>query len=114
MLQFAAAYRARLILVNRRDYPGSTPFPDTELAALGSGNLRTRAKALAQQGLDIGLFLAWLVREEEIPPVSIDPDGNRRGGVALVAWSRAHALGGVPRPRRRTSGRRSEGSRTMS
>jgi len=90
MLQFAAAYRARLVLVNRRDYPGSTPFSDTELAALGSGNLRTRAKALAQQGLDIGLFLAWLVREEEIPPVSIDPDGNRRGGIALVAWSLAH------------------------
>ena len=80
MLPFAAAYRARLILVNRRDYPGSTPFSDTELASLGSGGLRTRAKALAQQGLDIGLFLAWLVREENTPPVSIDRDGNRRGG----------------------------------
>ena len=92
MLQFAAAYRARLILVNRRDYPGSTPFSDTELASLGSGNLRTRAKALVQQGLDIGLFLAWLVREEKIPPMSIEPDsnGNRRGGIALVAWSLAH------------------------
>lgn len=90
MLPFAAAYRARLILVNRRDYPGSTPLTDTELASLGSRNLQTRAKALAQQGLDIGIFLAWLVREEKIPPVSIGSDGNKRGGIALVAWSLAH------------------------
>ena len=90
MLPFAAAYNARLILVNRRDHLGSTPFTDTELASLGSQNLQTRAKALAQQGLDIGLFLAWLVREEKIPPVSIDPDGNKRGGITLVLWSLAH------------------------
>ena len=90
MLPFAAAYKARLILVNRRDYLGSTPLTNTELASLGSQNLQTRAKALAQQGLDIGLFLAWLVREEKIPPVSIDPDGNKRGGIALVTWSLAH------------------------
>ena len=90
MLLFAAAYRARLILVNRRDYPGSTPFTDTELALLGSQNLQTHGKALVQQGLDIGLFLAWLVRKEKIPPVSIDPDGNKRGGIALVPWSLAH------------------------
>ena len=90
MLPFVAACRARLILVNRWDYLGSTPFTDTELASLGSQNLQTRAKALAQQGLDIGLFLAWLVREEKIPPVSIDPDGNKRGGIALVPWSLVH------------------------
>jgi len=90
MIPFAAANRARLILVNRRDYPGSTPLSDTELASLGSQDMETRAKALAQQGLDIGLFLAWLIREEEIPPMSIDVDGNQQGGIALVAWSLAH------------------------
>ena len=90
MIPFAAANRVRLILVNRRDYPGSTPFSDAELAELGSSDLETRAKALAQQGLEIGLFLAWLIREENIPPVVIDRDGKRQGGIALVAWSLAH------------------------
>ena len=90
MLPFAAAYRARLVLVNRRDYPGSTPLTDTELASLGSPNIQTRAKALAQQGLEIGLFLAWLVREENIPPVSIALDGKKQGGIALIPWSLAH------------------------
>ena len=28
-----------LVLVNQRDYPGSTPFSDTELALLGSGRV---------------------------------------------------------------------------
>ena len=90
MIPFAVANRIRLILVNRRDYPGSTPLSDAELAELGSSDLKTRAKALAQQGLDIGLFLAWLIREENIPPVVIDRDGKQQGGIALVAWSLAH------------------------
>lgn len=90
MIPFAAANRVRLILVNRRDYPGSTPLSDAEFGELGSSDLETRAKALAQQGLDIGLFLAWLIREENIPPVVIDRDGKQRGGIALVAWSLAH------------------------
>ena len=114
MIPFAAANRVRLILVNRRDYPGSTPLSDVELAELGSPDLETRAKALAQQGLDMGLFLAWLVREENIPPVSIDRDGKQQGGIALVAWSLAHTpLGGVPRARRRTSRRRTQGPRSL-
>jgi hypothetical protein len=90
MIPFAAANRVRLIFVNRRDYPGSTPFSDAELAELGSSDLETRAKALAQQGLDIGLFLAWLIRETNIPPVVIGRDGKQQGGIALVAWSLAH------------------------
>lgn len=90
MIPFAAANRVRLILVNRRDYPGSTPLSDAELAELGSSDLETRARALAQQGLDIGLFLAWIIREENIPPVVIGRDGKRQGGIALVAWSLAH------------------------
>lgn len=90
MIRFATANRVRLILVNRRDYPGSTPLSDAELAALGSSHLETRAKALAQQGTDIGLFLAWLVREEKIPAMSVNWSGKQQGGIVLVAWSLAH------------------------
>ncbi|KAI0265827.1 hypothetical protein BC834DRAFT_154529 [Gloeopeniophorella convolvens] len=96
MMPFAAENGVRLILVNRRDYPGSTPFSDAELADLGSPDPATRANALAQQGTDIGLFLAWLVREARIPPVRTARDGTQRGGIALVAWSLAHtALAGL-------------------
>lgn len=90
MIPFAAANRVRLILVNRRDYPGSTPFSDAELAELGSSHLETRAKALAQQGTDIGLFLTWLVREKKIPAMTVDRRGKKKGGIVLLAWSLAH------------------------
>ena len=49
MIPFAAN-RVHLILVNRWDYPSSTPLLDAEL---GSPDLDTHAKALAQQ--DLGL-----------------------------------------------------------
>jgi hypothetical protein len=90
MIPFAAANRVRLILLNRRDYPGSTPFSATEFDELGSSDVETRGMALAQQGVDIGLFLAWLVREEKLPPVSTNRNGQQRGGIVLVGWSLAH------------------------
>ena len=37
MVPFAAAHRLRLVLVNMRDYPGSTPYTPAELAALEAG-----------------------------------------------------------------------------
>ncbi|KAI0065818.1 alpha/beta-hydrolase [Artomyces pyxidatus] len=90
MLPFASANRVRIVLVNRRDYPGSTPFSTEELAALSSADLEVRADALSKQGVEIGLFLAWLVHTQGIPPVTADADGTSQGGLALVAWSLAH------------------------
>jgi hypothetical protein len=76
MIPFAAANWVSFILVNRQDYPSSTPLSDVELAELGSLDLETGAKALAQQGLGMGLFRSWLIREENIPPMSINQDGT--------------------------------------
>ena len=73
------------------------PLSDVELAELGSLDLETGAKALAQQGLGMGLFCSWLIREENIPPMSIDWDGKQQGGIALVVWSLAHMPSQGPR-----------------
>jgi hypothetical protein len=108
MIPFAVTNRVRLIFVNQRDYPGSTPLLDAELAELGSSDLKTRAKALAQQGLDIGLFLAWLIREANIPPVVIDQDGKQQGGIA-----RSHPSSGFPRSRLLAPDRRPQNSRFL-
>jgi hypothetical protein len=87
MIPFAAN-RVRLILVNRRDYPGSTPLLDAEL---GSPDLDTRAKALARQ--DLGLsFVARTQGEhpscEHRPGWETAGRHHARGVVAC-----AHALG---------------------
>ena len=90
MIPFVAANQVPFILIDQQDYPSSTPLSDAELAELGSLDLETRAKALAQQGLSMGLFHSWLVREENIPPMSIDWDGKQQGSIALVAWLLVH------------------------
>ena len=90
MIPFTAANQVPFILIDRQDYPSSTPLSDAELAELGSLDLETHAKALAQQGLGMGLFCSWLVHEENIPPMSIDWDGKQQGGIVLVAWSLVH------------------------
>jgi hypothetical protein len=46
MILFAAANQVPFILVNQRDYAGSMPLSDAELAELGSLDLETHAKAL--------------------------------------------------------------------
>ena len=87
MIPFAVN-QVRLILVNRRDYPGSTPLLDAEL---GSPDLETRAKALAQQ--DLGLSFVARTRGEhfscEHRPGWETAGRHRARGVV----ARAHALG---------------------
>ena len=87
MIPFAVN-QVRLILVNRRDYPGSTPLLDAEL---GSPDLDTRAKALAQQ--DLGLSFVARTRGEH-PSCEHRPGwetAGRHRAHGVVA--RAHALG---------------------
>ena len=80
---------------------------DAKLTELGSPGLKTRAKALAQQDLDMGIsFMAHT--QGERPPsehrLGWETAGRHRAH-GMVA--RAHALGGVPRACRRTQGPRS-------
>lgn len=91
MLSFAAQNNLRVVLVNRRDYPGSTPISDEELATIGKGSTPEAQSAfMTSRGLEIVEFLAWFVKSQGIPPIS-HADGNMEGGFAVVAWSSANA-----------------------
>jgi hypothetical protein len=91
MIPFAAASRVRLVLLNRRDYPGSTPFSTDELAALSSADVAVRRVALRKVGLEYGAFLAWFVSTQNTPALEEHADGRREGGIVFVAWSLAHS-----------------------
>ncbi|KAI0311448.1 hypothetical protein OF83DRAFT_1068806 [Amylostereum chailletii] len=86
LLPHAAPNNVRLILVNRRDYPRSTPFSSVELAALSSEDVATRTAAIRQHGLQMGAFLACI----RLSPLCRDIDGKTKGGMAFVAWSLSH------------------------
>ncbi|KAJ7342600.1 Alpha/Beta hydrolase protein [Mycena albidolilacea] len=68
----------RIISVNRREYPGSSPYSTEDLTTFAEGNDAERASLLEQQGHDLAMFLDSLIAELSIP---------QSGGIALVGWS---------------------------
>lgn len=68
----------RIISVNRREYPGSSPYSAQELTAFIEGTDAERASLLEQQGRDLAMFLDALLSELSIP---------QTGGIALIGWS---------------------------
>ena len=68
----------RIISVNRREYPGSSPYSPEELTAVLDGTEAERANLLEQQGRDLELLVDGLIEELLIP---------QAGGIALVGRS---------------------------
>ncbi|KAA1472407.1 hypothetical protein DENSPDRAFT_865631 [Dentipellis sp. KUC8613] len=89
MLPHAAENRLRLVVINRRDYPGSTPLTDEDLQALASPDAESRAEFFRQRALEFAEFLAWYVQNEKIPSYTISDDGKPEGGIVLLGWSSA-------------------------
>lgn len=89
IIPFASANNLRLVLVNKRDYRGSTPYSQEELRDLASPDSGVQARAIAARGLEIGAFIRWFIQAEHIPPISasLRADDSRGGGVSLLGWS---------------------------
>ncbi|KAI0355228.1 hypothetical protein OH77DRAFT_1437142 [Trametes cingulata] len=91
LLPFAKQLNVRIVLVNRRDYPGSRPYTPEEraaLARLASADPSPEAAAdtaafVKQHARDIYDFLADFVQHERVPA----PQGNATGGIVIVGWS---------------------------
>lgn len=86
LFSHAASHNLRIIALNLRDYPGSTPNTQAELKLLCSSNVSEQATAVRAQGQEIAAFLKHLVITEEIPPVQV-ADGQKTGGIILLSWS---------------------------
>ncbi|KAB5575365.1 Alpha/Beta hydrolase protein [Coniochaeta sp. 2T2.1] len=85
LLPFAAKYQVRLVLVNRRDFPGSDPYSLEERAQF-SGTAEEAPSRLAEfmcdRAHDVYDFLTTFIQQKSIPKRNGD-----RGGVILSAWS---------------------------
>ncbi|KAF8156260.1 hypothetical protein K438DRAFT_2075673 [Mycena galopus ATCC 62051] len=60
----------RIISVNRREYPGSSPYTAQELTVFAEGNDTEQASLVEQQGRDLA--------------IAVD---SRNGHIALIGWS---------------------------
>ncbi|KAG7096126.1 hypothetical protein E1B28_006800 [Marasmius oreades] len=70
----------RTLILNRRQYPGSTPYTDSELEDLKQG----RKVFIDRIGKVMGEFLLQFIEKEKIPKAS---DDMKKGGIAVMTWS---------------------------
>ncbi|TFK37072.1 hypothetical protein BDQ12DRAFT_653349 [Crucibulum laeve] len=83
LLPLAAAQSLRVICVNRREYPGTTPFTPEELKVFAEGSEKERALLIEQQGIDLGLFVDAVIQQLVL---------SKEGGITLAAWSLGNAF----------------------
>jgi len=78
LLPLAASRSLRVICLNRREYPGTTPFSPAELKIFASGTEEERTKLIEQQGIDLASFVDALIKQCSLP---------KDGGITIAAWS---------------------------
>ncbi|KAK7056283.1 hypothetical protein VNI00_002836 [Paramarasmius palmivorus] len=85
----------RLVVINRRDYPGSTALTEDELGVFSdtSESLEQNARRVdftRARGLELITFMDLFIQEHNLPPIS-EVNGKKIGGVALLGWSLGNA-----------------------
>ncbi|KXN80943.1 hypothetical protein AN958_06573 [Leucoagaricus sp. SymC.cos] len=82
--EFAAQYRLRLFVVQRKGYAGSSAYSDDELEGLRAGD----SAFLDQSAILLGHLIAYLITKHDLP----EPNAEcTEGGVILLAWSMGNA-----------------------
>ncbi|TFK94481.1 hypothetical protein K466DRAFT_593484 [Polyporus arcularius HHB13444] len=94
LVPLAKTYNIRVVLVNRRDYPGAAPYSKEDRAALDaavaevdSDPAAAQAKVLSflkDNARDLYNFLVRFVTQNDIPKASVQGDS---GGIMVCGWS---------------------------
>ncbi len=94
LIPLAARHNARVVLVNRRDYPGSTPYTLEERAVLVNAAVESKTNPLAardklhvfmaERAREVYDLLVSFVAQHKIPPAF--PKENK-GGIVIGGWS---------------------------
>ncbi|KAG7087844.1 hypothetical protein E1B28_013782 [Marasmius oreades] len=77
---FAHPLNLRTVVWNRRNYPGSTRYTESELEDLNQG----RKIFMDRIGGQVGEFLERFIENENIPKATGD---RKAGGIAIMGWS---------------------------
>ncbi|KZT19099.1 hypothetical protein NEOLEDRAFT_1033002, partial [Neolentinus lepideus HHB14362 ss-1] len=84
LLPLGAKDGVRVVILNRRDYAGSSRYTDAELEDLSAG----KQVFMERIAVDVANFLIWFAEEFKVPAISAD---GRTGGFALMGWSMGNA-----------------------
>ncbi|KAK7039326.1 AB hydrolase-1 domain-containing protein [Favolaschia claudopus] len=83
LLPLAPAHSVRVICINRREYPGSTPHTAEELAIYASGTEEERNVLVHQAGVHLALAIDGIMQQCALPSA---------GCVAIAGWSLGNAF----------------------
>ncbi|KAG5340715.1 hypothetical protein C0989_000595 [Termitomyces sp. Mn162] len=81
LANFAGSRQLRTIAINRREYPGTTPYTEDERRVVIEGSFEERKSFLQEQGSLIALAVDGLIQQLSLP-----------GQVTMVGWSLGTAL----------------------
>ncbi|KAG6860866.1 hypothetical protein C0995_006546 [Termitomyces sp. Mi166 len=81
LAKFAGSRQLRVIALNRRGYPGTTPYTNGEQQVLRKGSFEERKEFLYEQGKLIALVVDGLIQQLSLPQQ-----------VTVAAWSLGTAL----------------------
>ncbi|KAF8215078.1 hypothetical protein K438DRAFT_2123734 [Mycena galopus ATCC 62051] len=82
LLPLAAARSLRIVCINRREYPGSTPHTAEELRVYAEGSEKERATLMNEAGINLALAVDGIIQQCGLSPT----------GVALCGWSLGNAF----------------------
>lgn len=91
LLAHAAAHNLRLVTVNQRDYPGSSPLNELELANVLSSEPERQVAVLRDWGLEFATFVARFIEKENIPAPRCVNGDKTVGGISIMGWSQGVA-----------------------
>ena len=91
LLPYANKRNLRLVLLNMRDYPGSSPFTPEEVAGMASKDVQEQAGVIREMGRQIATFLAYFIHKYDIPTPRITR-GKKNGGLSLLTWSLSNTM----------------------
>lgn len=75
----------RFVAMNRRSFPGSTPFTDEELnVAMNGGTEEQKDAQIQSRGNEIATFIDNFIQQKDLPPISKD---GKAGCIVLLGWS---------------------------
>ncbi|KAF8655200.1 hypothetical protein AX16_003232 [Volvariella volvacea WC 439] len=88
IMDLAPAANLRIVSINRRNYPGSTPFNDAERDLLMNGSDAQKTEFLDAQGMQLLTFIDKYMIDNR-PPLNTHA---KTGGIALMGWSLGNVL----------------------
>ncbi|KAJ3491940.1 hypothetical protein NLI96_g354 [Meripilus lineatus] len=83
---FNSEINLRIVLLNLRDFHGSTPFSQSELDEIHSDDIEICRNFLKDRANEIAWFLKWYIEKENVPKLN-EQQGRRVGGISIATWS---------------------------